>query len=135
MNLLSNHIANRLLSFPFDAPSHQQPNYPRWRVESANDTTSGSTLSVELPGVKDEEIHLSTEQRKLSLKVTTDEESAGFVPAFEKTWQLSAATNLDRISASYADGVLTVSLPSVSQENFVKQIPLNQNQTPAIEAQ
>jgi HSP20 family protein len=80
-------------------------------------------LVAEIPGVKPEDVKISVEGNLLTIKGTKEqvaEEKADKVHryeraygAFERTFTLPATVAPEKIKATYADGVLTVTLPKV----------------------
>jgi HSP20 family protein len=82
-------------------------------------------IVAELPGVKPEDVKISLENQTLSVrgeKRQVAEESTERVHryersygAFERTFALPGTVDADRISASFADGLLTVTLPKVER--------------------
>ena len=82
-------------------------------------------IVAELPGVKAEDVKISLENQTLTMRgekrqvaeekterVHRYERSYG---AFERTFALPGTVDADRIEASYADGLLTVTLPKVER--------------------
>jgi HSP20 family protein len=82
-------------------------------------------IVAELPGVKAEDVKISLESQTLTLrgeKRQVAEEKTERVHryertygAFERTFALPGTVDADRIEASYADGLLTVTLPKVER--------------------
>src|SRR4249919_2473147 len=80
-------------------------------------------IVAELPGVKAEDVKISLENQTLTLrgeKRQVAEEKTERLHryertygAFERTFALPGTVDADRIEASYADGLLTVTLPKV----------------------
>ena len=89
------------------------------------------TVSVELPGMKKEDIDISLHagslsvsgERKMDHKFENAEvcRSERYVGRFQRTIQLPSTVAGDRVAAQYKDGVLTVTLPK-SEEAKPKQI-------------
>jgi len=79
------------------------------------------TLSLELPGVRSENVQLSVENTTLSIKAEKKQEKSEDTDqvhrlersfgTFERRFTLSSVIDTDGIEASLADGVLTVVLP------------------------
>jgi HSP20 family protein len=94
------------------------------------------TVTVELPGMKKDEIDISLHDGGLSIsgerKTDNKFENAGvyrserYVGRFQRTVQLPARVAADRVSAQYKDGVLTVTLPK-SEEAKPKQITVQES--------
>ncbi len=82
-------------------------------------------IVAELPGVKAEDVKISLEGQTLTMrgeKRQVAEEKTERVHryertygAFERTFALPGTVDADRIEASYADGLLTVTLPKVER--------------------
>ena len=93
-------------------------------------------VTVELPGMKKEDVEVSLHdgslsisgERKSEAKVETTEvyRSERFFGRFQRTVILPAPVAADKISAQYKDGVLTVTLPK-SEEAKPKQIDVQVN--------
>jgi len=89
------------------------------------------TVRAELPGMKREDIEISLHEGVLSISGERKEDntykdadvyrSERFTGRFQRAISLPAAVNADKVSASYADGILTVTLPK-SEEAKPKQI-------------
>ena len=79
------------------------------------------TLSLELPGVRSEQVQLSLEGNTLSIKAEKKHEESEnsehvrrlerSFGTFERRFTLSDAIDPDKIEAALADGILTVVLP------------------------
>jgi HSP20 family protein len=91
-------------------------------------------VKAELPGMKKEEIVISLHEgvltlsgeRKLEEKFHDSEvhRSERFVGRFQRTVTLPYPVKGDKVSASYKDGLLTVTLPK-TEESKPKQIKVN----------
>ncbi len=84
------------------------------------ETKDGFVLQVPMPGVRPEDVEITTQQDSLNLKWETKlsvPEGAtahwqGFQHGqYQQSFTLPAPINPDRVEASYADGILTVNLP------------------------
>lgn len=84
------------------------------------ETPEGFILQVPMPGVTAEAVEITAQQDTLSLKwetkVTTPEGATvhwnGFQSGqYQQAFTLPAPINSERAEASYADGILTLSLP------------------------
>lgn len=90
-------------------------------------------VSVELPGVKKEDINVNIEKSNLTIsgerKLNIQEEGKNFhrVEAkygkFSRTFYLPDSINEDSIKAKYEDGILTISIDK-SEEKLKKQIEI-----------
>jgi HSP20 family protein len=88
-------------------------------------------VKAELPGMKKEEIDLSLHQNNLVISGERRTESHGdesdtsrserFFGRFQRAVELPKAVDANRVSASYKDGILTVTLPK-TEEAKPKQI-------------
>jgi len=91
-------------------------------------------VKAELPGMKKEDIDISLHEGMLTVSGERKEEkkvgaaetyrSERYVGRFQRTFSLPTAVTEDKITASYKDGVLTVTLPK-SEEAKAKQIPVS----------
>jgi HSP20 family protein len=90
-------------------------------------------LQMAVPGVKKENFSLNLEQNKLTIGFKQGENATEQTEkytikefdyqAFERSFRLPKNVNTEGITASYTDGILTVTLPKVPvQEPVVKQI-------------
>ncbi len=71
-------------------------------------------LVAEVPGVNPEDVKISVEANLLTIRGTKEqvaEEKAEKVHRYERTFRLSASIDPNRIKATYALGVLTITLP------------------------
>jgi len=111
---------NRLFEDSFIAPS----NWGQWGAAgvSANlyETPGGFILQVPIPGVKPEDVEITTQQDTVTLKwerkMTAPEGATAHwnsfqAGQFQETFTLPAPINADRAEASISNGVLTLSLP------------------------
>jgi HSP20 family protein len=96
----------------------------------------GLVVRVELPGLKKEDIALSLEDGMLTvsgerkqdskLDATTVCRCERALGRFERRVNLPGKVDAGKIKATYADGILTVTLPK-AEEAKPKQIPINNN--------
>ena len=85
----------------------------------------GVRITVELPGVKPEDVKLSVENSVLTIrgeKRATYEEKTDRMHryerqygSFERTFALPSPVDVDRVEARYDNGVLTVDLPKAEK--------------------
>ena len=84
------------------------------------ETQEGFILQVPMPGVKPDDVAITTQQDTVSLKwetrVNVPEGATahwhGFQQGqFQQTFTLPAPINAERAQASYNDGILTINLP------------------------
>lgn len=69
------------------------------------ETESALTLSVDIPGVKTEDLDISVEGAILSVKAKRDNRS------YDVAWTLPKTVDGDKIEAEYEAGVLTLTIP------------------------
>lgn len=102
---------------------------PRVSFEEREDAW---VLRSELPGFSEKEIALSVTGSTVTLKVERQTEAKGEGEAkaqasssykFERTFELPAKVDADKVQAELKLGVLTVTLPKAS-ETMPKQIPV-----------
>jgi HSP20 family protein len=99
------------------------------------ETASDYIVSVDLPGVKQEdtdieitEDHLVIHGKRSSIKQTDGERYHRVERTFgdfRRTLRLPQDVNRDKISAEYEDGVLTVHLPKATQAPTARKIEIN----------
>ncbi len=84
------------------------------------ETQDGFTFQMPVPGVKPEDIEITTQQDTVTLKWETRVEVPenatthwhGFQSSqFQQTFTLPSPINADRVEASINDGILTLTLP------------------------
>jgi HSP20 family protein len=116
----------------------------RWRTDESGATVwhppvdieerpDRYTLHLELPGVKLEDIKITLENNRLTIraqKVRTEEQkNAAYhrvervYGTFERSFTLNHAVKSDNIEATYRDGVLEVSVPK-AEEAKAREIPI-----------
>ena len=104
------------------ADSFIAPQAVNGRGMSANlfETQDGFTFQMPVPGVKPEDIDITTQQDTVTIKWETKVEVPanatthwhGFQSSqFQQTFTLPSPINSDRVEATINDGVLTLSLP------------------------
>jgi HSP20 family protein len=94
------------------------------------------TISVELPGMKREDLSVSLQDGTLTISGERKAEKANqdveihrqerFYGKFQRTLTLAAPVAADKVKATYKDGVLTVTLPKI-EEAKPKQIDISVN--------
>ncbi|KAI8525140.1 hypothetical protein RHMOL_Rhmol13G0205900 [Rhododendron molle] len=98
-----------LLSSPFLFPYHFIPeNYVHW-----TETPESHIYSVDLPGVRKEEIRVEMED-SIYLVIRTESatgESTEPAKSFMRKFRLPGAVDVNGISAGYENGVLTITVP------------------------
>jgi HSP20 family protein len=113
----------RLFDQPFEALLHTEPPAAMpWRpLADVSEAKEGFTVKVELPGMKQEDIAVSVEENVLSVKgerkreTETNEEGYSRIErvhgSFERQFTFPTTVDMDRIHATYRDGVLEIRLP------------------------
>jgi len=108
----------------------------RPRVDVHDDTEKNLvTVSVELPGMKKEDIHLDVHNDQLTISGETTQSSErnedGYVVRERRSGKFSRVLPLPRgvksedLKAGLNDGVLTVTYPKVTEEQQAKRIAIN----------
>lgn len=121
----------------FGGPAIVRYQKPVAQVPAVNvkEDETGYHLQLAAPGLKKESFVLSLEQNKLTISVKpeeqTDSQTENYtrkefgVAAFERSFRLPKNVNTEAISATYTDGILSMTLPKVPvQEPVVKQIAI-----------
>jgi HSP20 family protein len=98
------------------------PTYPHADV-SENDESY--TVSVEVPGLKKEDIQLSVQENVLSLRVTkqaqkeetgrTTKRTERFYGTFERHFPFASPIDSSKVKATLKDGILEVVLPKAEE--------------------
>ncbi len=83
---------------------------PRERIR---ETDSAYSLSIDLPGLRREELALQLKDRQLTLSVTPADERP-FVAAETRSWTLGEQVDVSGLSARLDLGVLRIELPKVN---------------------
>lgn len=87
-------------------------------------------LSVDVPGVKIEDIDVSMEDGYLTVsgQRSSSNDSSRFTSKFSQTFSLDAAVDVDKFTASLSDGVLVVAAPKDMKriEENITKIPVVQ---------
>ena len=91
-------------------------------------------VKVEVPGIKKEELEISLHEGVLTLQGERKAQSKGngkenyrserFFGRFQRSISLGSPVQADKVSAKYADGILTVTLPK-AEESKPRQIPIS----------
>ncbi len=134
MNTLRAEI-NRLFQAPFGDLARTGEMFNGWAPAlDLREEKDHLVATVELPGLKKENIEVSVHEGVLSISGERDQEKdmddAGFYRAerfcgrFHRAVSLPKPVNLEAITASYKDGVLTVTMPK-TEEAKPKQIEVS----------
>jgi HSP20 family protein len=111
---------DRLFEDSFIAPRFSGQFSQRGIAANLFETQDGFILQVPMPGVKPEDVEITTQQDSLSLKWETKvnvPEGAtmhwqGFQHGqYQQSFTLPAPINSERVEASYTNGILTINLP------------------------
>lgn len=124
---------NRL--FDFTWPSRDSGLFSGWSPAlDVFDDKDNFVVTVELPGLKKEEINLSIHDGVLTVSGERKHEreekdgsafrSERYFGKFQRSVTLPAAVDAGKVTATYKDGVLTVELPK-AEEAKPKQIAVN----------
>lgn len=119
-------------------------NTPFWSEQGAVNATWTPVVDVfegkdairivaELPGVRAQDVKISLENHTLTLRGEKQQETQDtgerthryerVFGSFERTFTLPTTVDPDKIEASYADGVLTISIPKVEKAR-PREIPV-----------
>lgn len=122
---------NSLFDSVWPGRGERQAEFPAFNVWSKGDNV---IVAAELPGVKPEEIDLAITQSVLTVKGERKAEEKGEkcawhrqerrVGSFARSIELPEKVDAEKASASYCNGVLTVTLPK-SADAKPKQIKVN----------
>jgi len=123
-----------LFELPFWSGSNQRSQLfsgwtPALDLYQDNDNV---TAIVEVPGMRKEEIEISLQDGTLSVSGERKEETKGegatrterFYGKFRRSVTLPTQVDANNVSASYKDGILTITLPK-AEEAKPKQIQIN----------
>lgn len=114
----------------FDQTGFSSPRY-----EIVDDETKFQ-LSVDVPGVKEEDIDIQLDDGFLTVKGqrTASSESSRFSSRFSQTFSLDPSVDVDQFTANLNNGVLTVTAPKDLKklEESVRRIPITAG-TPKLE--
>merc|ERR1712125_314958 len=101
--------------------------HPTHRYELV-DNNEKFELTVDVPGVKEEDIDIKLEDNLLTVQGqrTASSESSQFTSKFSKTFSLDQTVDVDKFTASLNNGVLVVSAPKDLEklEENVRRIPI-----------
>ncbi|MEY2490405.1 MAG: hypothetical protein QOC70_2347 [Verrucomicrobiota bacterium] len=126
-----------LLELPFLANSGRQSQlFSEWTPAlDLYQNNDNIVAVVELPGMRKEEIEISLHDGTLTIsgerKEETSQENGAArtersVGKFRRSITLPTRVDVNKVSATYKDGLLTVTLPK-AEEAKPKQIPINLN--------
>jgi HSP20 family protein len=124
---------NRLLESPLSGRGPEFFNQWAPPLDVYEDKNS-LIVKAELPGFKKEELDISLHQGTLSIsgerrtehKEGESSRSESFFGRFQRTFTLPKPVDGQKVSASYVDGILTITLPK-TEESKPKQIEVKVN--------
>jgi HSP20 family protein len=121
-------VASRLSRFFDDSPLSTGSTLGAWSPKvNITETSDELVLTAELPGLKEEDVHVEVENNVLSVSGEKSEErSEGdeerkyhlwerSYGSFQRSFTLPRSVQADAITAGYDGGVLTVRLPKVAE--------------------
>lgn len=123
---------NRLFDSPWEASTPHSGLYGGWTPAlDVYENTDNLIVTVELPGMKTEDIEISVHdgsltvsgERKLAEKAEAAEASRTerYFGRFQRTVSLSKPVDVNKVNAIYRNGILTITLPK-TEEAKPKQI-------------
>jgi len=105
---------------------------PSWPLVDIRESGSEVKIAAELPGMEEKDIEVSLHDGVLTLKGEKKSESEGALYSerwhgqFQRTVQLGADIDPDRVAASFKNGVLTVTVAKKPEaQTQVKRIPIS----------
>ena len=84
----------------------------------------GVTIIFEMPGVKSSEIGIEAGNGMLRIEGKSSLQRKGMPVVFKRSFYISDAVDVEKISASAKDGILTVALPK-AEHAIPKKIAVN----------
>jgi len=116
---------NSLFDVPFAANSHRQDLFGGWSPALDLYQSNDNVVAVlELPGMRKEDIEISLhdetlaiggERKSSSSNGEKAERTERYVGSFRRTISLPVRVDPSKVSASYRDGLLTVTLPKAEE--------------------
>ncbi len=140
-----NHLLNDFFS-RFEFPSNTREGYslstwdafsPRWPQMDVKETDDDILITAELPGVDKEDIEISIDQNRITIrgekKTETEKKGHNYYHmerhygAFHRSIPLPWEVKSDKVDAEFNSGVLTVSLPkSAAARERMRKIPVRE---------
>ena len=112
---------SRLMDDFFRLPMSELAQAANFPPADVTEETNAYTVTVEVPGIRKEDIQLSVQDNVLSLRVakTADTKNEGknyrhverFYGTFERHFPFASAVDPNKVRATYKDGVLEIVLP------------------------
>lgn len=126
---------NRLFDLPYGGDNGRESEFFGWAPPmDLYEDKNNLVVRAELPGMKKEDIEISLHQGSLVVsgeRKLESEESEGdasraerFFGRFQRALELPKPVNPEGVTATYQDGILTVTLPK-TEESKPKQISVN----------
>jgi HSP20 family protein len=87
-------------------------------------TETGYTISVAAPGVSKEDINVNIEANTLTISYTEEEttETSFACSSFRRSWRLPEGTDVENITATYYNGILSLSVPTADAATYTRTI-------------
>mmetsp|Transcript_30467 Transcript_30467/g.46654 ORF Transcript_30467/g.46654 Transcript_30467/m.46654 type:complete len:203 (+) Transcript_30467:80-688(+) len=100
---------------------------PKYEITSDEDRFR---VTMDVPGVKPDDVDISVEENTLTLRAERklESETSVFNSKFYKSFTIDPATDVSKINANLANGVLSVTVPKVKLEKIVTKIPVSVNE-------
>jgi HSP20 family protein len=103
----------------------REPEMRLYTSQKQNEDGSYS-ITVSTPGVSREELDVSVEKSLLTVAYNRPENSDSLTESFKRSWRLGAELDGDRVSATYTNGILTLSIPRrQSTQTQTRRIEIN----------
>jgi len=125
---------NRLFDLPYSDGSRESEFFGWAPPMDLYEDKNNLVVRAELPGMKKEEIDISLHQGSLVIsgeRKMEEQESEGdasraerFFGRFQRALELPKPVDAEKVSATYQDGILTVTLPK-TEESKPKQIAVS----------
>jgi HSP20 family protein len=77
---------------------------------------SGYWLTIEVPGVEQEDIHINLEGNELTVRTTREEQTK------TNTWTLPKTVDVDKVEATLRNGLLRITLPTIRKHSRTIEI-------------
>merc|ERR1712224_509758 len=122
----------------FDQHQYKHTGYPTHHRHELVDDDEKFELSIDVPGVKEEDIDVKLEDGLLTVqghRMASSDSSSQFITSkFSKSFSLDKTVDVEQITAELKNGVLTVSAPKDMKklEENVRRIPVTAAATAAV---
>ena len=96
---------------------------PRFNVSQ---TETGYSISVAAPGVSKEDININIEANTLAISYTQEEntEASFACSSFRRSWRLPEGTDVENITATYQNGILSLSVPTADATTYTRTVKI-----------